>query len=184
MIQLVVLAILTACAGRSPSTPRVLAHRGVHQTFSAVGIDAHTCTAARIDPPTHDLLENTLPSMQAAFEAGADRLFDGGEIYAHAQDTLYLNKVMSYSAWGLALAQIPFIINFFISLRKPANVGANPWDATTLEWAAPSPPPHGNFATEPVVYRNPYEYSVPGHDSDYFPQFEPGAEKPEPVSAS
>ena len=34
--------------------------------------------------------------------------------------------------------------------------------ANTLEWLAPSPPPHGNFAEMPVVYRGPYEYSVPG----------------------
>lgn len=101
------------------------------------------------------------------------RLFDGGEIYAHAQPVLGLNKMISFSAWGLAIAQIPFIINFFMSLRKPKEVDENPWHATTLEWAAPSPPPHGNFATVPVVYRGPYEYSVPGHDKDYQPQFEP-----------
>ncbi len=103
------------------------------------------------------------------------RLFDGGATYGYAQDTLYLNKVMSFSAWGLALAQIPFIINFISSLRKPREAGANPWGATTLEWAAPSPPPHGNFATEPRAYRGPYEYSVPGHPQDFLPQFEPEA---------
>ncbi|NJL28041.1 MAG: cytochrome C oxidase subunit I [Thermoanaerobaculia bacterium] len=101
------------------------------------------------------------------------RLYDGGEIYAHAQPVLGLNKMISFSAWGLAISQIPFIINFFMSLRKPKEADENPWHATTLEWAAPSPPPHGNFATVPVVYRGPYEYSVPGHDKDYQPQFEP-----------
>ena len=54
-----------------------------------------------------------------------------------------------------------------------AVVDRNPWDATTLEWSAPSPPGHGNFVTEPVVYRGPYEYSVPGAASDFTPQFEP-----------
>jgi cytochrome c oxidase subunit 1 len=49
----------------------------------------------------------------------------------------------------------------------------NPWEATTLEWSAPSPPGHGNFLTEPVVYRAPYEYSVPGAARDFTPQFEP-----------
>lgn len=49
----------------------LLAHRGVHQTFSQDGIDTDTCTATRIDEPTHTFLENTLPSMQAAFSAGA-----------------------------------------------------------------------------------------------------------------
>jgi glycerophosphoryl diester phosphodiesterase len=50
----------------------LIAHRGVHQTFSRADLDNDTCTAERIDPPTHGFLENTLPSMQAAFEAGAD----------------------------------------------------------------------------------------------------------------
>ena len=53
------------------------------------------------------------------------------------------------------------------------TVEDNPWHATTIEWAAPSPPPHGNFATEPVAYRDPYEYSVPDQESDFLPQFEP-----------
>lgn len=101
------------------------------------------------------------------------RLADGGETYAHAQDVLWLHQVISYSAWGLAISQIPFVINFFGSLRGPKTAGENPWQATTLEWAAPSPPPHGNFATEPVAYRDPYEYSLPGHSGDYLPQFEP-----------
>jgi glycerophosphoryl diester phosphodiesterase len=51
---------------------RLIGHRGVHQTFSRVGLTSETCTATRIHAPTHDLLENTLPSMQAAFDAGAD----------------------------------------------------------------------------------------------------------------
>ena len=48
----------------------------------------------------------------------------------------------------------------------------NPWDATTLEWDTPSPPPHGNFDKELHVYRGPYEYSVPGADKDFTPQTE------------
>ena len=30
----------------------------------------------------------------------------------------------------------PFIFNFFWSMRRGEKVGANPWNATTLEWAA------------------------------------------------
>ena len=52
-------------------------------------------------------------------------------------------------------------------------MGPNPWDATTLEWAAPTPPPHGNFDVPVAVYRGPYEYSVPGHARDFLPQWEP-----------
>ena len=45
-------------------------------------------------------------------------------------------------------------------------------DATTLEWATPTPPGHGNFTTEPVVYRGPYEYSRPDREEDFLPQWE------------
>ena len=80
--------------------------------------------------------------------------------------------ISSWGAWTLALFQIPFIFNFFWSIRHGEKTGANPWDATTLEWAAPSPPPHGNFLEEPHVYRGPYEYSVPGAAKDFSPQHE------------
>ena len=52
--------------------PRVLSHRGVHQTYDPRGVGSDTCTAARIRPPRHRYLENTLPSMRAAFAAGAE----------------------------------------------------------------------------------------------------------------
>jgi glycerophosphoryl diester phosphodiesterase len=52
--------------------PVLLAHRGVHQTFHREGLTATSCTAAMIHPPAHAFIENTLPSMRAAFEAGAD----------------------------------------------------------------------------------------------------------------
>jgi cytochrome c oxidase subunit 1 len=102
------------------------------------------------------------------------RLYDGGTGYAHAQGVLHWNEVMSYGAWILAIAQLPFIWNFFYSMFKGQKVDANPWEATTLEWAAaPSPPPHGNFLTEPVVHHGPYEYSVPGAAKDFTPQNAP-----------
>ena len=54
--------------------PGVLAHRGVHQTFRREGLERDTCTASRIYPPTNPYLENSLPSMQASFAAGATAL--------------------------------------------------------------------------------------------------------------
>jgi cytochrome c oxidase subunit 1 len=101
------------------------------------------------------------------------RLYDGGAQYAHAQGVLSLNLVMSVAAWSLAIFQIPFIINFFVSIRKGKKVGDNPWDATTLEWATSSPPPHGNFIRPVEVYRGPHEYSVPGAARDFLPQNDP-----------
>ena len=103
------------------------------------------------------------------------RLYDGGAQYAHAQGVMHWNEFMSISAWCLGLAQIPFIINFFWSLRKGEKVASNHWQATTLDWAATlSPPiPHGNFAAVPEVYRGPYEYSVPGNGREFLAQNEP-----------
>lgn len=56
-----------------PADPEItlISHRGVHQTFDRTGLENDTCTAERIFIPTHDLLENTIASMRAAFEAGA-----------------------------------------------------------------------------------------------------------------
>ena len=100
------------------------------------------------------------------------RLADGGLTYAHAQDVLGWNQVMSYGAWGLAIFQLPFIFNFFSSIWWGEEAKDNIWQATTLEWtAAPSPPlPHMNFAEIPEVFRGPYEYSLPGMDEDFTPQ--------------
>jgi cytochrome c oxidase subunit 1 len=98
-----------------------------------------------------------------------------------------LNLIMSASAWMLALAQVPFVINLFMSIKWGKKVNSdNPWHATTLEWATPTPPPHGNFLTEPVTYRTAYEYSVPGAEEDYTPQFVPdkgGEAAPEPAKS-
>jgi cytochrome c oxidase subunit I len=121
------------------------------------------------------------------------RLYDGGIQYAHAKAAAEAtNPFMSISAWLLMAAQLPFIFNFFKSIKWGRRVGSNPWQATTLEWAAATSPPlgHGNFEVLPVVYRGPYEYSVPGAPDDYMPQNIPVAEPaapapvaPEPVVA-
>lgn len=54
------------------NAPLLLAHRGLAQTFPMEGIANDTCTAERIYEPEHSFLENTIPSMEAAFLAGAD----------------------------------------------------------------------------------------------------------------
>jgi len=102
--------------------------------------------------------------------AGVSRRLYDQTVYAHGDAVQGLTRMSSWGAWMLGLAQLPFIINFFVSMRAGKKVTDNPWNATTLEWATPTPPPHGNFVTEPVVYRGPYEYSVPGVKEDFFPQ--------------
>lgn len=51
---------------------RLIAHRGVHQVYDRVNLDYQDCTATRIFPPEHDLIENTPASISAALAAGAD----------------------------------------------------------------------------------------------------------------
>jgi glycerophosphoryl diester phosphodiesterase len=80
LYALVYVAQLPFRAAESPQVFGMLAHRGVHQTFHRRDLDNHTCTAERIDPPRHAYLENTLPSMQAAFDGGAT----GIEIDVHS----------------------------------------------------------------------------------------------------
>jgi cytochrome c oxidase subunit 1 len=107
------------------------------------------------------------------------RWYDGGQGWTLAGDHVWgltgfqWNGPISWAAWIMGLAQIPFIINFFWSIKHGKKVNDNPWEATTLEWTAPSPPPHGNFVTAPVAYRGPYEYSLPGRDKDFTMQNEP-----------
>jgi len=84
-----------------------------------------------------------------------------------------INVFITVSALLLGLSQITFVTNFFWSLFGGKKAERNPWKANTLEWAAPSPPPHGNFDALPVVYRGPYEYSSPEVEDDYLPQNRP-----------
>jgi cytochrome c oxidase subunit 1 len=100
------------------------------------------------------------------------RLWDGGALYTHAQETLSLNTPMMYAAFGLALFQLFFLANLLISVRAGRVTDTNPWEATTLEWAATSTPPraHGNFDGPVRVYRDPYDYSVPGATAGFLPQ--------------
>ncbi len=110
-----------------------------------------------------------MPMLIQGLAGVSRRLYDPTQ-YAHALPTQPLNVVMSVSAWCLALAQIPFIINFFGSIFRGKKVDQNPWHATTLEWMAPSPPPHGNFPGGVAAYHGPYKYSTPGHKEDYILQ--------------
>ncbi len=85
-----------------------------------------------------------------------------------------MNALISVAAFVLGAAQLIFLANFFWSLFRGARAEQNPWRATTLEWVAPTPPPHGNWGeTVPEVHRWPYDYSVPGAPEDFTPQTVP-----------
>jgi cytochrome c oxidase subunit I+III len=62
-----------------------------------------------------------------------------------------LNMFVSLSAIVLAAGFLVFFIDAIRSARWGAIAADNPWDAPTLEWATPSPPPSFNFLRIPVV---------------------------------
>ena len=81
---------------------------------------------------------------------------------------------VSIAAIATVIVQILFYFNLIWSIFKGKKAGANPWEATTLEWITDSPPPHDNFAgVMPTVYRGPYEFAVPGAPNDFIMQTEP-----------
>jgi cytochrome c oxidase subunit 1 len=84
-----------------------------------------------------------------------------------------MNVFMTWCAIAMVASQIIFVSNFFWSMFFGRRVGRNPWHANSLEWMAPSPPGHGNFDFQPIVYRGPYEYNSPEVDTDYYPQTQP-----------
>ena len=124
-----------------------------------------------------------LPMFLQGLSGMSRRMYDGGASYASdmeagilglTADAIRLNVPITHAAFGLLIFQIPFIINVFYSMRNGKKVeNDNPWGSTTLEWATPTPPPHGNFLEQPVVYRDPYEYSVPGSKKGFIAQNEP-----------
>jgi cytochrome c oxidase subunit 1 len=88
---------------------------------------------------------------------------------------MYQLRIVATSALLVMLVfQVVFLFNFFTSMFKGEKAPMNPWDSSTLEWTAASPPPHGNWPVLPTCYRGPYEYAHPDRvGSDFWPQDEP-----------
>jgi cytochrome c oxidase subunit 1 len=83
----------------------------------------------------------------------------------------WINVLATYGTLCLLAAQIPLVVNIVWSRLAGEPAPRNPWNATTLEWSAPSPPPHLNWGAKvPVVHRGAYEYSVPGEPEDWLSQ--------------
>src|SRR2546426_8400142 len=106
--------------------------------------------------------------------AGNPRRYPDFKDFEFMQQLIPVHTFMTYAAFFTVFAQVIFVINLFWSMKKGPKAPANPWEATTLEWTVPSPPPFDNFAgVHPVVNHGPYEYSVPGAPRDYVMQTDP-----------
>jgi len=105
--------------------------------------------------------------------AGHPRRYAESIGYDFLKPLMPLHEFITYAAIFTAAVQLLFLLNIVWSLVRGRKAGVNPWEATTLEWTVPSPPPHDNFGSvEPVVYQGPYEYSVPGAARDFTMQTE------------
>ncbi len=103
---------------------------------------------------------------------GHPRRYYDSYVYETWNHYVPLNQFMTICAVCLGLSQLLFVFNFFWSLFRGQVAGRNPWHSNSLEWSAPSPPPHGNFEEIPIVHRGPYEYGHPEAEADYLPQTE------------
>jgi cytochrome c oxidase subunit I len=74
-------------------------------------------------------------------------------IYTYAPNMGWntVNLVTSIGSFVFAAGILIFLANIAVSLKRGALAPQNPWDAPTLEWAMPSPPPPYNFAVIPFI---------------------------------
>jgi cytochrome c oxidase subunit 1/cytochrome c oxidase subunit I+III len=61
------------------------------------------------------------------------------------------NLVATLGSYVFAIGIALVIVNFWISLKRGAMAGSNPWNAPSLEWSTSSPPPVYNFAVIPTI---------------------------------
>ena len=71
--------------------------------------------------------------------------------YAAGMGWDFWNMFITISAFLIGVSILVFLWNFVASYIKGVPAGNDPWDARTLEWAIPSPPPEHNFDEIPQV---------------------------------
>lgn len=103
--------------------------------------------------------------------AGAPRRYYAFSSFEFLRGHEDMALFISLCAFVLGAGQLLFGANFLFSLFKGSPAAQNPWDAATLEWTAPSPPPHGNWGEKlPEVHRGPYDYAISSSNGDYASQ--------------
>jgi cytochrome c oxidase subunit 1 len=122
---------------------------------------------------TFVFLNGTFFTMHILGAVGFPRRLADPYDYETFRHLLGMNQFMSVCAILMVSSQVIFAFNLIRSMFFGTPVGRNPWGANSLEWFAPSPPGHGNFDMQPIVYRGPYEYGSPEVDTENYPQWIP-----------
>ncbi len=73
-----------------------------------------------------------------------------------------LNRMSTVGSWMIGVGFLWTAAYLWRAMFHGEKAPANPWNALTLEWQTPSPPPHENFTQQPVVNNWPYEYRSTG----------------------
>ena len=92
----------------------------------------------------------------------------------YLQPLIPVHRFITVAAIVTGVAQFIFLYNLIYSRFWGKPAPDNPWEATSLEWSTPTPPPFDNFGgKQPVVYHDPYQYGVQSSTGDYVMQASP-----------
>ena len=97
-----------------------------------------------------------LPQFVLGMEGMPRRYYDYPEQYA------FLHLLSTIGAFINGFGYTFSLLNLLFSwIFGKTKAPANPYNSLSLEWQCPSPPPHENFITTPVVEHGPYDYGTP-----------------------
>lgn len=113
-----------------------------------------------------------IPLFWAGINGMNRRIGDYPDVYEGA------NKFASVSALILGASFLLFVGNLLYSAIWGPKAGPNPWNARTLEWLIPSPPPQHNFLKQPKIVGHPYDYGIEGNIHAYFPDAKSSPDEP------
>ncbi|MDR3608067.1 MAG: cytochrome c oxidase subunit I [Oligoflexia bacterium] len=82
--------------------------------------------------------------------------------WSYLPEFTLLNQISTVGSWLIAAGFLFTAFYLIKALISGEKAPSNPWNALTLDWQTPSPPPHDNFPVTPIVTDWPYEYRPDG----------------------
>ncbi|MEN3316118.1 MAG: cytochrome c oxidase subunit [Acidimicrobiaceae bacterium] len=73
------------------------------------------------------------------------------QTYGAGEHLTFLNLLSTIGSFLIGISTLVFIVNMWISWRKPVLAGDDPWGGHTLEWWSSSPPVTHNFTSLPPI---------------------------------